>query len=157
MKLLIEYLDNYDKNWGELTYKHADDSGFDLRAAIKEPIVLKPGEYRLIDNGIKIEFQGPFPLDDNFTYEIQVRPRSGLAAKFGIGITNTPGTVDFGYRGELKTNLVNLGSEDFVINPGDRIAQAVVCPVLKAHIISVEAVSSDTSRGAGGFGSTGRT
>jgi len=156
MKLLIEYLENYDKSWGELAYKHADDSGFDLRAAISEPIVLKPGEHRLIDNGIKIEFQGPFPLDDNFTYEIQVRPRSGLAAKFGIGVTNTPGTVDFGYRGELKTNLINLGTEDFVINPGDRIAQAVVCPVLKATIVAVQSVDADTSRGAGGFGSTGR-
>ena len=155
MKLLIEYLENYDKSWGELGYKHADDSGFDLRAAISEPITLKPGEYRLIDNGIKIEFQGPFPLDDNFIYEIQVRPRSGLAAKFGICVTNTPGTVDFGYRGELKTNLINLGTEDFIINPGDRIAQAVVCPVLKAQIVAVEAVNQSTDRGAGGFGSTG--
>ena len=156
MKLLIEYLENYDKSWGELGYKHADDSGFDLRAAIKEPIVLHPGEHRLIDNGVKIEFQGPFPLDDNFIYEIQVRPRSGLAAKYGICVTNTPGTVDFGYRGELKTNLINLGAEDFVINPGDRIAQAVVCPVLRADLTTVAAVNSDTSRGAGGFGSTGR-
>ena len=155
MKLLIEYLGNYDKSWGELGYKHADDSGFDLRAAVSEPITLKPGEHRLIDNGIKIEFEGPFPLDDNFIYEIQVRPRSGLAAKFGICVTNTPGTVDFGYRGELKTNLINLGAEDFVINPGDRIAQAVVCPVLKANIIAVTAVNQATDRGAGGFGSTG--
>ena len=156
MKLLIEYLENYDKNWGELAYKHTDDSGFDLRAAIKESITLKPGEYRLIDNGIKIEFQGPFPLDENFIYEIQVRPRSGLAAKFGISVTNTPGTVDFGYRGELKTNLVNLGTQDFVINPGDRIAQAVVCPVVKPEIIAVQSVNTDTDRGTGGFGSTGR-
>ena len=156
MKLLIEYLKNYDKNWGELGYKHTDDSGFDLRAAISEPIALKPNEHRLIDNGVKIEFQGPFPLDDNFIYEIQVRPRSGLAAKFGISVTNTPGTVDFGYRGELKTNLINLGTEDFIINPGDRIAQAVVCPVLKAKIMAVEAVNQSTDRGAGGFGSTGQ-
>jgi len=156
MKLLIEYLENYDKSWGELNYKHTDDSGFDIRAAIPEPITLKPGEHRLIDNGIKIEFAGPYPLDENFIYEIQVRPRSGLAAKFGIGVTNTPGTVDFGYRGELKTNLINLGNEDFTINPGDRIAQAVVCPVLKATIVAVEAVNKETDRGAGGFGSTGQ-
>ena len=155
MKLLIEYLENYDKTWGELGYKHTDDSGFDLRAAIAEPITLKPGEHCLIDNGIKIEFEGPFPLDENFIYEIQVRPRSGLAAKFGICVTNTPGTVDFGYRGELKTNLINLGTEDFVINPGDRIAQAVVCPVLKAQIIAVATVNKSTDRSAGGFGSTG--
>ena len=156
MKLLIEYLENYDQSWGGLGYKHADDSGFDLRAAIPEAITLKPGEHQLIDNGIKIEFEGPFPLDDNFIYEIQVRPRSGLAAKFGICVTNTPGTVDFGYRGELKTNLINLGTEDFVINPGDRIAQAVVCPVLKAQIVAVKAVNQSTDRGAGGFGSTGQ-
>ncbi|MBQ7412733.1 MAG: dUTP diphosphatase [Alphaproteobacteria bacterium] len=156
MKLCIEYLNNYDKNWGELAYKHTDDSGFDLRAAITEPIILHPGEYRLIDNGIKIEFQGPFPLSDDFIYEIQVRPRSGLAAKYGICVTNTPGTVDFGYRGELKTNLVNLGKEDFIINPGDRIAQAVVCPVLKAVLATVETVNTETTRGAGGFGSTGQ-
>jgi len=156
MKLLVEYLENYDKSWGELGYKHADDSGFDLRAAIREPIILKPGEYRLIDNGIKIEFAGPYPLDENFIYEIQVRPRSGLAAKYGICVTNTPGTVDFGYRGELKTNLVNLGQEDFTINPGDRIAQAVVCPVLRSELMSVAHVNEKTDRGAGGFGSTGQ-
>ena len=156
MRLLIEYLENYDKNWGELDYKHTGDSGFDLRAAISEPMVLKPGQYALIDNGIKIEFQGPYPFGDEIGYEIQVRPRSGLAAKFGISVTNTPGTVDFGYRGELKTNLVNLGTQDFVINPGDRIAQAVVCPVVKPEIIAVQSVNTDTDRGTGGFGSTGR-
>ncbi|MDY6407949.1 MAG: dUTP diphosphatase [Pseudomonadota bacterium] len=156
MKLLIEYLENYNPSWGELDYKHTDDSGFDLRAAIAEPLTLKPGEHRLIDNGVKIEFAGPYPLDDNFIYEIQVRPRSGLAAKFGISVVNTPGTVDFGYRGELKTNLINLGQEDFVISPGDRIAQAVICPVLRAHIATVKAVNQSTDRGSGGFGSTGQ-
>jgi len=156
MKLLIEYLANYRPDWDKLVYKHTDDSGFDLRAAISEPIVLRPGEHRLVDNGIKIEFEGPFPLDSSFIYEIQVRPRSGLAAKNGISVVNTPGTVDFGYRGELKTNLINLGSEDFIINPGDRIAQAVVCPVLKAESVETVAVNTDTTRGAGGFGSTGK-
>ncbi len=156
MKLCIEYLENYDKTWGEMAYKHADDSGFDLRAAIAESITLKPGEHALIDNGIKIEFEGPFPLGAEFGYEIQVRPRSGLAAKHGISIVNTPGTVDFGYRGELKTTLINLGTEDFIIQPGDRIAQAVVCPVLKPAIVTTAAVQSNTDRGAGGFGSTGK-
>lgn len=156
MKLLIEYLENYDKSWGELAYKHADDSGFDLRAAIPAPITLHPGEHLLIDNGIKIEFQGPFPLPDSFIYEIQVRPRSGLAAKNGISVVNTPGTVDFGYRGELKTNLINLGTTDFIINPGDRIAQAVICPVLQMPLMSVSQVNTDTTRGSGGFGSTGK-
>ncbi len=156
MNLLIEYLDCYDKSWGELSYKHTDDSGFDLRAAIPEPITLKPGEYALISNGIKIEFEGPFPFGDDIGYEIQVRPRSGLAAKNGISIVNTPGTVDFGYRGELKTTLINLGTQDFIINPGDRIAQAVVCPVIHPKIITTTCVSNNTTRGTGGFGSTGK-
>ncbi len=156
MRLLIEYLKNYKKEWGELAYKHTDDSGFDLRAAIAEPIVLHPGEHALVDNGVKIEFQGPYPFGPEVGYEIQVRPRSGLAAKYGISVTNTPGTVDFGYRGELKSNIINLGAQDFIINPGDRIAQAVVCPIVKAEIQTVAAVDIQTDRGAGGFGSTGR-
>lgn len=156
MKLLIEYLNHYEASWGELGYKHADDSGFDLRAAISEPIILTPGEHALIPNGIKIEFEGPFPFGDEVGYEIQVRPRSGLAAKHGISIVNTPGTVDFGYRGELKTTLINLGRDNFVIMPGNRIAQAVVCPVLRPKIVKTAGVHTDTTRGDGGFGSTGK-
>jgi dUTP pyrophosphatase len=156
MNLLIEYLENYDSNWGDLGYKHTDDSGFDLRAAIAEPIILKAGKHVIIPNGIKIEFDGEFPFGSDIGYEIQVRPRSGLAAKNGISVVNTPGTVDFGYRGELKTILINLGQEDVTIAPGDRIAQAVVCPVLHPKIIKVNGVNTDTSRGGGGFGSTGK-
>lgn len=157
MRLLIEYLDCYDKSWGELNYKHTDDSGFDIRAAIKDPITLNPGEYALISNGIKIEFEGPFPFGPEIGYEIQVRPRSGLAAKHGISIVNTPGTVDFGYRGELKTTVINLGTEPFVIQPGDRIAQAVICPVIHPEIVVTDSVTNNTTRGTGGFGSTGRS
>lgn len=149
MRLLVEYLDNYDKSWGELGYKHADDSGFDLRAAIKEPIVIKAGTYALIPNGVKLQLES-----DTSTWEIQVRPRSGLAAKSGISVVNTPGTIDYGYRGELKTILINLGQEDFLVQPGDRISQAVVCPLIRPEIIT-GTTTDNTTRGSGGFGSTG--
>lgn len=149
MKLIVEYLGNYDKNWGTLEYKHADDSGFDLRAAIKEPMVVKPGMHALIPNGIKLKIES-----ENNAYEIQTRPRSGLAAKFGISIVNSPGTVDYGYRGEVMTILINCGKEDFTINPGDRIAQAVVCPIVRPEIVE-GIVDDSTTRSAGGFGSTG--
>ncbi len=150
MKLRIEYLENYLSGWEKLNYKHTDDAGFDLRAAIKEPVVLKSGEHAVIPNGVKMQL-----MSDSIDYEIQTRPRSGLAAQFGISIVNAPGTVDYGYRGELKTILINLGKEDFVIHPGDRIAQAVICPILHPEI--VEGKVEDTStRGCGGFGSTGK-
>ncbi len=150
MKLLIEYLENYQPEWEKLTYKHADDSGFDLRAAISEPMVVKAGTHALIPNGVKMQL-----TDCDSNWEIQTRPRSGLAAKFGISIVNSPGTIDYGYRGELKTILINVGKEDFIINPGDRIAQAVVCPV--AHPEMVEGkVEDNSTRGTGGFGSTGK-
>ena len=149
MKLIVEYLENYDKGWGALSYKHADDSGFDLRAAIKEPMVVKAGTHALIPNGIKLKLES----EDN-AYEIQTRPRSGLAAKFAISIVNSPGTVDYGYRGEVMTILINCGKDDFIINPGDRIAQAVVCPIVHPEII--EGIVDDlTTRSASGFGSTG--
>ena len=98
-----------------------------------------------------------FEIPENF--EIQVRPRSGLAAKNGVTVLNTPGTVDADYRGEVKVILINLGEEDFVINHGDRIAQAVVSPVTAKNILNlvkVDDISTDTGRGAGGFGSTGK-
>lgn len=150
MRLIVEYLENYDKSWGELSYKHADDSGFDLRAAIKEPVVIKAGTHALIPNGVKLKIES-----DTNLWEIQTRPRSGLAAKNGISIVNAPGTIDYGYRGELKTILINFGTEDFVIQPGDRIAQAVVCPIARPEIV-VGTVTDDTTRSTGGFGSTGK-
>ena len=111
---------------------------------------MKPGTHALIPNGIKLKIEGESNL-----WEIQTRPRSGLAAKNGISIVNAPGTIDYGYRGELKTILINLGTEDFVIQPGDRIAQAVVCPIAHPEIVT-GTVAEDTTRGAGGFGSTGK-
>ncbi len=149
MRLIIEYLENYDKSWGELCYKHTDDSGFDLRAAIKEQITLHPNERAVIPNGVKLQIES-----DTNSWEIQTRPRSGLAAKSGISIVNAPGTIDYGYRGELKTILINLGQEDFIIQPGDRIAQAVVCPIARPEIVSGN-VTDNTTRSIGGFGSTG--
>lgn len=149
MRLIVEYLENYDKTWGPLAYKHADDSGFDLRAAIKEPMILASGQHAVIPNGIKIKMES----DDN-AFELQTRPRSGLAAKFGISVVNSPGTVDFGYRGEVMSILINLGKEPFTINPGDRIAQAIICPIIRPEIVE-GTVDDTTTRSAGGFGSTG--
>ena len=149
MRLIVEYLGNYDKSWGPLVYKHTDDSGFDLRAAILAPVTLAPGQHIVIPNGIKLKLDST----DN-TFEIQTRPRSGLAVKFGISVVNSPGTIDFGYRGEVMSILINLGKEPFIINPGDRIAQAIVCPIIRPEI--VEGTADDTTtRSADGFGSTG--
>lgn len=152
MRLIVEYLENYDKSWGELGYKHADDSGFDLRAAIKEPVVIKAGTHALIPNGVKLKIES-----DTNLWEIQTRPRSGLAAKNGIGLVNSIGTYDYGFRGEFITILSNWGSTDFVVNPGDRICQAIVCPIVRPEIVTVDKMeTNDTTRGVDGLGSTGR-
>ena len=151
MRLIVEYLENYDKSWGELGYKHADDSGFDLRAAIKEPMVIKAGTHALIPNGVRLVLQSA----DN-KYEIQTRPRSGLAAKHGIGLVNSIGTYDYGFRGEFITILSNWSQTDFTVNPGDRICQAVICPIIRPEIVTVDKIdTTDTTRGTGGLGSTG--
>ena len=121
-------------------------SGMDLLAAVKEPVILKPMERALIPTGIAIEIPPG--------YEAQIRPRSGLAIRHGITLLNTPGTIDADYRGEIKVIVINLGSEDFVIKRGDRIAQMVICPVVKVELQEVEELSS-TERSDGGFGSTG--
>lgn len=152
-KIKIEYLPSYKKEWDRLAYKHVGDAGFDLRAAIEAPITLQPNEFKLISTGIKMEMIPDATLPFNF--EMQIRPRSGLAAKHGIGIINSPGTVDFLYRGEIKTPLINLSKEPFTINPGERIAQAVICPVIQAVIEETDKVEENTDRGSGGFGSTG--
>lgn len=152
-KMNVEYLAAYKPDWDRLQYKHLGDSGFDLRAAIEEDIVLAPGEFRLVPAGIKIELVPQ--ADDPFNYEVQIRARSGLASKNGIGVINAPGTVDFYYRGEIKVPLVNFSKEPFTIHPGDRIAQAVIAPVITAQIVTVDKINEETSRSSGGFGSTG--
>lgn len=150
MKLGIQYLENYNKEWGLVSSKEGD-SGYDLRAAIPEPIILHPGERVTIPNGIKTQLSSSIYGSD---VEIQIRPRSGLAAKKGISVVNAPGTVDFSYRGELMTILLNTGKEDLVIEPGDRVSQMVICPIYKPEIVELKEVH-ETDRGDNGFGSSG--
>ncbi|NPA12216.1 MAG: dUTP diphosphatase [Epsilonproteobacteria bacterium] len=126
-------------------YQTKEAAGFDLHAV--EDTVIKPFERKLIPTGLAFEIQKG--------YEIQIRPRSGLAFKHGITVLNTPGTIDSDYRGEIKVLLINLGSEDFEIKKGERIAQAVVAPVVQADIVEVDELN-ETERGSGGFGSTGK-
>lgn len=128
-------------------YKTEGAAGMDLSAAIEEPVVLKPLERTLIPTGIKIELE--------HGYEAQVRPRSGLSIKHGITLINCVGTVDEDYRGELCVPVVNLSNEAYTIQPGERIAQMVIAHVEQAKIEVVEELS-DTERGTGGFGSTGK-
>lgn len=125
-------------------------SGFDLRANLSQPIILESGAYSAIPTGLFFEI--PPHL------EIQVRPRSGLAAKNGVTVLNSPGTVDADYRGEVKVILINHGDFKFTINHGDRIAQGVIASVISKTVvdfIKVDEVTENTERGAGGFGSTG--
>ena len=139
----------------KINYKHKDlpkyetvgSSCLDLIANIDKEIILKPNERTLVPTGLSVA------IPEN--YEIQVRPRSGLAAKNGISVLNTPGTVDADYRGEIKVILINLSLENFKIEPGQRIAQMVLCPVVKAELVEVDTLP-ESVRGSGGFGSTGR-
>ncbi|MGZ8362793.1 MAG: dUTP diphosphatase [Caulobacteraceae bacterium] len=130
-------------------YETGGAAGMDLRAAVPdgEPMTLQPMARALVPTGLSFAVPAGF--------EAQVRPRSGLAAKYGITCLNTPGTVDSDYRGEVKVILVNLGEEDFVIRRGERIAQLVICPVARAEWEQTDDLG-DTGRGAGGFGSTGK-
>ena len=129
------------------SYATEKSAGMDLKANITEPVVLKPLERAMIPTGLYMA------LPDGM--EAQVRPRSGLAAKFGISVLNTPGTIDADYRGEIKVILVNLSNDEFVVNPGERIAQMVVARYEKVEWEEVETLD-ETERGQGGFGSTGR-
>ncbi len=128
-------------------YKTEGSSGMDLMAFIDKPIKILPGKSKLIPSGISIAMPN--------NYEIQIRPRSGLAAKSNITILNTPGTIDSDYRGELKVILFNHGKEDFTVNNGDRIAQIVLTPIIKIDFEEVNELP-ETIRGEGGFGSTGK-
>lgn len=128
-------------------YETSSSAGMDLRAFIDSDIVLKPFERKLIPTGLYIE------LPDGF--EAQIRPRSGLAIKNGITVLNSPGTIDADYRGEIKVILINLGSDDFTIKSGERICQMVIARHEKAEFVEVSEIS-ETERGAGGFGHTGK-
>ena len=128
-------------------YKTDGSSGVDLSAFLEKKVVIKPNSSELIPTGLQVAIPEEF--------EIQIRPRSGLAAKENIGVLNSPGTIDSDYRGELKIILFNHGKEDFIINNGDRIAQMVLVPIIKMEFEEVDSLP-DTVRGQGGFGSTGK-
>ena len=128
-------------------YETEGSSGLDLEAYIEKDLRLLSGERKLVPTGVSVA------MPNNF--EIQIRPRSGLAYKNGISVVNTPGTIDSDYRGEIKVLLINLGTEAVTIKKFQRIAQMVICPVIKANLKEVQELP-ETIRGAGGFGSTGQ-
>ena len=144
IKILVKKFDSKIKL---PTYKTSGSSGMDLEAHINKKIIIKPGKIALVSTGIALAIPK--------NYEIQIRPRSGLAAKKGISVLNTPGTVDSDYRGEIKVILINLSKKSFVIKSGDRIAQMILCPIVKAKMMEVKRLSK-TLRGKKGFGSTGK-
>ena len=144
VKLLIKKL---HKNIILPEYKTDGSSGMDLMANVEQTVKILPGEKKIISTGIMVAIPEQ--------YEIQIRPRSGLAAKNGISVLNTPGTIDSDYRGEIKVILINLGKDIFQINKNDRIAQMIVCPIIKVELKEVENLP-ETVRGEGGFGSTNK-
>ena len=144
VQILVKKL---DKNIKLPTYKTSGSSGMDLEAYIKSKIIIKSGKTAIIPTGIAVAIPK--------NYEIQIRPRSGLAAKKSISVLNTPGTIDSDYRGEIKIILINLSKKSFVVKSGDRVAQMILCPVAKGKLHEVKNLSK-TARGKGGFGSTGK-
>ncbi len=128
------------------SYQSSEAAGADIRAEIDKDIVIKPLQRVVVPTGIYLELPTGF--------EAQVRPRSGLAAKHGITVLNSPGTIDSDYRGEIRVILINLSDEDFIIKNGERIAQMVIAPVVQADFVK-DGVLSNSLRGSGGFGSTG--
>jgi len=127
-------------------YATEGSAGLDLRAAVEEPLVIEPGDRVLVPTGLRVAIPPG--------YEGQVRARSGIALRHGIGLPNAPGTIDSDYRGELKVLLTNWGREPFTIRRGDRVAQLVIAPVARAEVVAVEALD-ETARRDGGFGHTG--
>jgi len=144
VKILVK---KFDKNIKLPAYKTSGSSGMDLVAYIKNEITINPGKTAMVSTGIAVAVPK--------NYEIQIRPRSGLAAKKGISVLNTPGTIDSDYRGEIKIILINLSKKPFVIKSGDRVAQMILCPVVKGKLQEVKNLPK-TVRGKGGFGSTGK-
>ena len=142
-KILIKRLSN---NISLPKYETEGSSGMDLTANVNKVIEIQPGKSEIIPTGLALSIPK--------NYEIQIRPRSGLAAKNQISVLNTPGTIDEDYRGEIKVILINLGEKKFKIEKGLRIAQMVLCPVIKAELEEVDELD-ETKRGSGGFGSTG--
>jgi dUTP pyrophosphatase len=144
VKVLVKKLNPYVQL---PTYRTSGASGMDLMAYIEKPINLEPGKSCLVPTGLSVAFPQK--------YEIQIRPRSGLAAKNNISVLNTPGTIDSDYRGELKIILFNHSNENFIINNNDRIAQMVLTPIIKMELEETNELP-ESMRGEGGFGSTGK-
>ena len=144
VKILVK---KFDKKIKLPVYKTSGSSGMDLMAYVKIKINIKPGKTATIPTGIAVAIPK--------NYEIQIRPRSGLAAKKSISVLNTPGTIDSDYRGEIKIILINLGKKSFVVRSGDRIAQMILCPVAKIKLKEIK-ILPKTIRNKGGFGSTGK-
>jgi len=143
IKILIK---KNSKNIKLPVYKTEGSSGLDLEANIVDDLVVEPGKRKIIPTGLHVHIPR--------NYEIQIRPRSGLASKNGITVLNTPGTIDSDYKGEIKVILINLGNEKFFIKKGDRIAQMVISPIIKVELEEVNELP-DSIRGKSGFGSTG--
>jgi len=144
VKILVKKL---YKNVTLPIYKTSGSSGMDLVAHIKKKIIIKPSKTVIVQTGIAVAIPK--------SYEIQIRPRSGLAAKNNISVLNTPGTIDSDYRGEIKIILINLSKKSFIVKSGDRIAQMILCPIVKGKLKEVKNLP-ETVRGKKGFGSTGR-
>ena len=144
VKILVK---KFDKNIKLPTYKTSGSSGMDLVAYIKNKITINPGKTAMVPTGIAVAVPK--------NYEIQIRPRSGLAAKKSISVLNTPGTIDSDYRGEIKIILINLSKKSYVVKSGDRVAQMILCPVAKGKLREVKNLPK-TVRDKGGFGSTGK-
>ena len=144
VKILVK---KFDKDIKLPTYKTSGSSGMDLVAYIKNKIAIDPGATAIIPTGIAVAIPK--------NYEIQIRPRSGLASKNSISVLNTPGTIDSDYRGEIKIILINLSKKSFIVKSGDRVAQMILCPIAKGKLKEVKNLPK-TVRGKGGFGSTGK-
>jgi len=144
VKILVK---KFNKNIKLPSYKTSGSSGMDLVAHIKNKITINPSKIAMVPTGITVAIPKK--------YEIQIRPRSGLAAKKGISVLNTPGTIDSDYRGEIKIILINFSKKSFVVKSGDRVAQMILCPVAKCELKEVKNLPK-TTRGKRGFGSTGK-
>ena len=143
--MLLRWLDD-GQDLALPAYHSEQAAGMDVRAAVVAPLAIPPGEIRLVPTGFAVALSPG--------YELQVRPRSGLAVKHGVTVVNAPGTIDADYRGEVKVGLINLGAAPYTVNRGDRIAQLVLAPVCRA-VICVVAALPDSQRQGGGFGHTG--
>jgi len=156
--LHIKYLDNYNYDqWGPVTYKYQNDSGFDLRAAIEYPITIQP--YSEVKTSLSVNVWIPFGIKiqpSHTDMDMKIFCRSGLALKQGVGILNSVGVIDNHYRGELMNRFVNLGRCPYTIQPGERVAQMVIEKRLDVSITEVDVWNEETDRGAGGFGHSGK-